>query len=252
MPELRRIRDLSLLDLPGELVLISACDSIGAIGAKELDVVKVSGYFVGRAAVRVPLMEILATGAKPVALYNTLTVEREPSGEEIIQGIAHELELAGTEPDLIMNGSTEENVTTRQTGVGVVVQGLATKKDLLIGKAQKGDLVMAFGLPKVGVEVAEGGPDDPEVAKPALIKELLRWGQVHELLPIGSKGVLYECRELARTAKLNFKLNPKTTIDINKSAGPATCLLAAISAEALESLQKIELSVPWQIVGRLI
>lgn len=252
MPELSKSRDLSLLALPGELVLVSACDSIGAIGAKELDVVKVSGYFVGRAVARVPLMEILATGAQPVALYNILTVEREPSGEEIIQGIVHELELAGIDPGLIMNGSTEENVTTRQTGVGVVVQGLAAQKDLLIGKAQKGDLVMAFGLPKVGAEVAKGGPDDPEVAKPALIKDLLTWGQVHELLPVGSKGVLYECRELAHTAKTEFELDTQTTINISKSAGPATCLLAAIPPESLESLQKAGFSVPWQVVGRLI
>ncbi|QNB44908.1 hypothetical protein BR63_00335 [Thermanaerosceptrum fracticalcis] len=252
MPIIKRIRDLSLLDLPGEMVLVTACDSLGAIGAKELDVVKVSSYFVGRAAARVPLMEVLAAGAEPVAFYNTLAVEMVPYGEEIIEGMARELVLAGIDPALVLNGSTEENVPTRQTGVGVVAVGLVPQKDLLLGKAQKEDLVIAFGLPKVGPEVAAGGPDDPEVAKPSLVKNLLKWGYVHELLPVGSKGILYECRELAGTAGLVFQLDHKVTLNVKKSAGPATCLLAAVPSETLSLLKNVKWLVPWQVVGRLV
>ncbi|MFZ5754023.1 MAG: hypothetical protein ACOY3J_07250, partial [Bacillota bacterium] len=135
---------------------------------------------------------------------------------------------------------------------GVVAVGLVPQKDLLLGKAQKEDLVIAFGLPKVGPEVAAGGPDDPEVAKPSLVKNLLKWGYVHELLPVGSKGILYECRELAGTAGLVFQLDHKVTLDVKKSAGPATCLLAAVPSETLSLLKNVKWLVPWQVVGRLV
>ncbi|ATW28942.1 hypothetical protein [Candidatus Formimonas warabiya] len=251
MPDTWRVRDLSLVALPGEMFLVTSCDSLGAIGAKELDVVKVTGEFVGRGITRVPLMEILATGAEPVAVYNTLAVEMTPYGEEIIRGMTAEIAGAGIDPGLVLNGSTEENVPTRQTGVGVVVLGLAAKKDLLLGTAVRDDLIVVFGLPKVGHEVAEGGPDDPEVAHPSLIRDLMQKGYVHELLPVGSKGILYECGELARTARLYFQLQAGVTLDVHKSAGPATCLLAAIPREVLPVLQKEKWQVPWQVIGSL-
>lgn len=246
-----RVRDLSLLELPGDIVLVTSCDSIGAIGAKELDVVKVTGEFVGRAVTRVPLMEILAAGAQPVVVYNTLAVEMTPYGKEIINGITEELLRAGIDPNLVSNGSTEENVPTRQTGAGVVVLGLIPKKDLLLGTAKQGDKIVAFGLPKVGAEVAAGGPDDPDVAGPLLIRQLIQKGYVHELLPVGSKGILYECRELARTVQLDFKLDSGVTLDINKSAGPATCLLAAVPDKKLHMFKLEKWQVPWQVIGSL-
>ncbi|MEL7565490.1 MAG: hypothetical protein AAGU27_11475 [Dehalobacterium sp.] len=251
MPNSWRVRDLSLLELPGDMVLVTSCDSIGAIGAKELDVVKVSGEFVGQGVTRVPLMEILAAGAQPVAVYNTLAVEMTPYGKEIIKGISKELIRAGIDPNLALNGSTEENVPSRQTGAGVVVLGLVPKKELLLGHAQRGDVIIAFGLPKVGNEVALGGPDDPEVAHPSFIGQLIQQGYVHELLPVGSRGVLYECKELARTVQLDFKLHSGVTLDVNKSAGPATCLLAAVPDNQLPILRMEKWQVPWQVIGTL-
>lgn len=251
MPDIRKIRDLSLIELPGDMVMVTSCDSLGAIGAKELDVIKVPGYFVGRAITRVALMEIMATGAEFVALYNMLSVEMDPSGREIIRGISDELTKANIDPVLALNGSTEENIVTCQTGVGVVALGLVSKKELLLGKGTKGDLVIAFGLPKVGEEVSEGGPNDPEVAQPSLIKKLICNGGVKELLPVGSKGILYECDQLAQTVNLVFSLDKDITVDINKSAGPATCLLAVVSANLYETVKSRDWQVPWQIVGCL-
>jgi hypothetical protein len=247
-----QVRDLSLLTLPGDMALVTSCDSIGAIGAKELDVVKVSGEFVGRAVVRVPLMEVMAVGAEPVAIYNTLAVEMIPYGREIIRGINSEITRAEIDSEAVLNGSTEENVPTRQTGVGVVVLGLVGKKDLLLGTAQQDDVVIAFGIPKVGAEVAEGGPDDPEVAHPSLIRKLLKKEYIHEVLPVGSKGILYECREMAKTARLFFQAHPNGDMDVNKSAGPATCVLAAVTPSALPLMQQENWSVPWQVVGSLV
>ncbi len=251
MPDIRKIRDLSLIELPGDMIMVTSCDSLGAIGEKELDVVRVPGYFVGRAVTRVSLMEIMATGAELVALYNTLAVEMDPSGKEIIGGISDELMKVGIDPAYVLNGSTEENVTTRQTGVGVVALGLVARKELMLGKGAKGDLVLAFGTPKVGDEVAGGGPDDPEVAHPSLIKQLISAKCVKELLPVGSHGILYECRQLAQTVNLRFSLDKDVTTDINKSAGPATCLLAVVSANSYKTVENKDWQVPWQVVGSL-
>ncbi len=109
-PEMKsqRIRDLSIVELPGDILLISACDSLGAIGPKELDQIPVPADFVGRALARVPLMEVMAAGAEPILLLNTLCVEMEPSGKEIIRGIVQELKKAGIDPSLVINGSTKK------------------------------------------------------------------------------------------------------------------------------------------------
>ncbi|HHY18163.1 MAG TPA: alpha-ribazole-5-phosphate synthase, partial [Firmicutes bacterium] len=54
-----KYRDLTLVSLTEDCVLVIACDSAGGIGPKELDSVKVPGYVLGRFTARVALMELL-------------------------------------------------------------------------------------------------------------------------------------------------------------------------------------------------
>ncbi|UTW69818.1 hypothetical protein KHA80_02285 [Anaerobacillus sp. HL2] len=74
-----RYRDLTII-ADGDKKLVIACDSSGAIGPKELDVVKVDANIVGRFISRVVLMEIISVGAKPITLIDTLSVEMNPTG----------------------------------------------------------------------------------------------------------------------------------------------------------------------------
>ncbi|NLM53150.1 MAG: hypothetical protein GX197_10075 [Firmicutes bacterium] len=233
MPKVKNIRDLTLVELDSENILVIACDSLGAIGSKAADRVATSGKVVGRCTVRVPLLEIMAAGAVPLVIINTLSVEMDPTGKEILQGISQELEVSGL-TDVTVTGSTEENMPTVQTGVGITVIGKASAATLRLGRARAGDIVYCVGKPKVGTEVLTGPlPDVP------LLEKLLQQAWVHEILPVGSKGVLDEARQLATTAGYDFHLAADPGLDVHKSAGPATSLLVAASTKAKKKLQEL-------------
>jgi len=70
--QIRQFRDLTLIPISHDELLVIACDSLGGIGPKQHDMVKVPAEIVGQYTVRGPLMEVLAAGARPVAVINTL------------------------------------------------------------------------------------------------------------------------------------------------------------------------------------
>lgn len=241
-----RRRDVTLLDLPGGGRLLVACDAAGGIGPKEQDAVSVPGFVVGRFTARVALMEVMAAGGRPVLLVNTACVEPEPAGSEILQGIREEAAQAGLGPDAI-TGSFEKNIPTRQTGLGVTALALADVAGP--GAAREGDLVIAIGRPKVGPEVSL---TDPEIADLPLVRWLAAQPEVHDLLPVGSRGIAAEVAEMAATAGLDLEwLHSEQGWDLAKSAGPATCILAAVAPAALPALA-LTLQQPWSLVSRLI
>lgn len=231
----RQFRDLTLAEWSAGDILVIACDSLGAIGEKELDQVRASYRALGSYTARVPLMEVLAAGAEPLVVVNTLCMEMDPGGISVIAGINDELELAGLAGQVAVTGSTEENMLTRQSGVGVTVIGKAAKSELRLGRSQAGDLVVCLGVPLVGEEVLQSAKQ----ANPALVKDLLRLPWIRELLPVGSKGILYEAGELARWSGHNLVLCRDCSVDLSKSAGPATCLLAAMAEEYFLRLEQI-------------
>lgn len=240
-----RRRDVSYIDLPGGGRLLVACDAAGGIGPKALDYLSVPGRVLGRFTARVALMEVLAAGGRPVMLVNTACVEPEPTGAEILEGIRQEAALAGLGADAI-TGSFEKNIHTVQTGLGVTalaLAGAAAPK-----QACPDDLVLAIGRPKVGLEL---DLDDPEIADLPLVRHLAGQALVHDLLPVGSRGIAAEAADLAQSAGLALDwLDPEEGWDLAKSAGPATCLLAAIPARALPVLA-LTLTQPWSLIARL-
>lgn len=239
-----RRRDVTVLDLPGGERLLVACDALGGIGPKAMDQVQVPGYVVGRFTARVALMEVLAAGGRPVLLVNNACVEPEPTGAEILRGIREEARLAGLEPDAI-TGSFEKNIPTVQTGLGVTAMALASREER---RAAPGDLIIAIGRPKVGPEVHL---DDPEIADLPLGRWLAGERLVHDLLPVGSRGIAAEAAEMAGSAGLGLEwIGPEEGWDLARSAGPATCLLAAIPGRALPLLA-LSLRQPWSLVAQL-
>ncbi len=250
-------RDLTLVRLAGPYYLVIACDSDGGIGPKPHDTVKVPGYLVGRFAARVPLMEMLASGARPLVLVDALSVELEPTGKEIIKGVRFEAGLAGIEGEGAVTGSTEDNVPTVATGVGVTVIGLAEEHRLRPGTAAPDDIIAAVGVPKS----APGDAvtiDDPEIADVPTVMKLAHMAMVHDILPVGSKGIEYEARQMAASAGLGVILTPDPGLNIRKSAGPATCVLVSVPAgkdgsPPRRALNEISRAVgkPVALVGRL-
>lgn len=238
-------RDLTILPLTNAQSLMVATDAAGGIGPKEGDTVKVPAYVLGRFTARVALMELIAAGGRPVLLVNTCCVEPEPTGAELLRGVSDEAALLGLGADAI-TGSFEKNVPTTQTALGVTAMALTDRSSPR--RAQPGDLVVAVGLPKVGAEVRL---DDPDIADLPLVAALSAQPEVHDLLPVGSRGIAAEAAALAESAGLTVELLPaEPGWDLAQSAGPATCCLVALGPAALPALA-LTLDRPWALVARL-
>jgi hypothetical protein len=229
----------------GDTTLVVTCDSIGGIGNQALDVIRTEPAVVGRFLARVALMELLATGASLTALSCTLSVA-PPVADLILQGVYAESKLVRLAPENITIVSTEKNIPTRQTGVGITCIGLATNAYWRVGIAHAGDLVVVLGHPKVGDEVAL---DDHENADLAKLKRLLGTKGVKDISPAGSRGVLYEAEAIAGSANLRLSLAPGCTYDYHKSAGPATALVFACDEAAYKEISAT--IRPLTCIGRL-
>jgi len=242
-----RLRDVVLLPLgTGELLAV-ACDSAGGIGDKEQDGVRVGGYVLGRFTARVALAEVLAVGARPLLIVNTLSVEWDPAGREIWRGIRDEAAVLGLDPERAITGSSEENVVTCQTGIGVTVIGRTTSSALRLPCARPGDVLVSVGRPKVGAAVSLG---DPDIADLSTLLTLLAQPWVKDIIPVGSRGIAHEAGLMAEPAGGCFLPEADCPIDLTMSAGPATCLVAAVPPGRLADLRRL-VRPPIYPIGRL-
>lgn len=220
-----RFRDLSILNIGLDSALVIACDSNASIGSKPNDHFQWDPRMTGRSAVRVPLMEVLATGAMPVLVINNLCVELDPSGNAILEGIRDVCGLLSQPPAI--TGSDETNMPTTQTGVGVTVIGAVETSQCRLGRSVDGDRVVAVGMPV-------GGPDATAeervnaVAGPETIQALLGLAQVHEILPVGSRGIAYEAGELAKGADLLLHILDEVPLDLERSAADCAVVLVSL------------------------
>ena len=225
-----RGRDVELIQLSEKQFMVISCDSCGAIGSKKLDVVSASNKIVGRLTVRVPLLEALSVGAVPKIISATISNEPDPTGEEIIEGIKEELALMNLS-DIPITISTEKNVLTSQTAVGITVVGLCDNNRLRVALSDCDDIVYCLGIPKVGNELI--GADDPDIIQGNHIYELLKVTGIHDIIPIGSKGILKEIEILTSNVDCSFNLNALIEIDVHKSAGPSTCIIFTCSPDTV-------------------
>lgn len=244
--KITKFRDLTLIYINENQIMVIACDSSGGIGNKQYDLVKVDPDTVGFFTTQVALMEVLAIGAKPITVVNALSVEMDPSGQKIIQGVKKALEPLKLPEDKIITGTTEENIKVCQTAIGITVIGIIDKEDFRINTARKNDIVVCVGIPKVGEEVILD--NGKEILSIELLLRLVKDTNVHEVLPVGSKGILYELGEMAKTGNLDFILEEKLGIDINKSAGPGTCAIVSIDEDYYSILKNFP--IPINMIGK--
>ena len=244
--EIKKIRDLSLISIDDNKKMVIACDSCGGIGMKAMDVLKIPPFYVGRFTTRVALLEVLSTGAEIVTITNTICNEMEPTGNEIIKGILEELKEAGLK-DIILTGSTEENFTTNSTALGITVIGIALDSELKVNRVKEEALLISIGLPKFGDEI--NITYDNQIVDYKSIKELLLEESVYEIVPVGSKGIVYEVEQLALNNNMLPYFNEDIRVDLEKSGGPATCVIAAINIKSLKKILKLAANV--NIIGYL-
>jgi hypothetical protein len=254
MWEVVRERDLLYVRLTDVDVLVIATDSHGGLGPKPSDTVAVSGWVLGRFAARVPLLEVIAAGATPTVLVDTLSVERDPTGEAILEGVRAEAASAGVSLDAV-TGSTEDNVPTVATGVGVTVIGRARVDELRAGRARPRDVVVLIGRPK-SAPADVFGPDDPDVLSIGALRAAMEVPGVHEALPIGSRGVATEVAALAQSAGARAEHAPDWPVAEDQSGGPSTAALVAASptdgVDAVVEALRAASGLPAWSIARLV
>lgn len=230
--KVRKVRDLTLIDISYDKVIVIACDSCGAVGMKTGDVIKVSPYYTGTFTARVALMEVISAGAEVVTISNAVCCEMEPTGEEIIKGVKEELIKAGIQ-EAVLTGSTEENFTTISTGLGITVVGIVDKSKIKINSVDKICALVSIGSPKVGNEINVYG--DEAIVSYDDIYKLLDNPHILEIVPVGSKGIFYEAEEIAKNNKYELEIC-EVDVDLKKSCGPSTVVIAAVDFKGLEKL----------------
>jgi len=213
---IERYRDLIII-YEDDLAYIISCDSMGSIGSKEYDQLKVDEDIVGRACIKVALAESLCVGANPVVISDTLSVEMNPTGEKIISAIEDEL-AKNNLSHVLLTGSTEENFPSYMTGVGITVISRAKVTDLKVKKIKRGMNVSLLGYPLVGSEVLES----KDVLELKDYVSISKCKEVVEAIPVGSKGIGYELGVLEKLSKLKVEIDPLFKVDLLKSGGPAT------------------------------
>jgi selenophosphate synthetase-related protein len=242
--------DVSILKVPTGHAIVVGSTSSGAVGPKIMDKVKVDGRVLGKFLARVALMDVIATGAFPLLLSVTLGVEKEPTGNEILEGIRRETRSLGLDPNQVLMENTEDNFETVQTGAGLTVVGFANEDELRLGKTSPGDLIVAVGKPKVGDEVILAEVKG-EIADLKNVTQLSQKKYVHDIAPVGTFGIADEARMMAYGVGRQLKLVEVKGLDLNKSAGPATVVLATVDKERLEDLMSL-ISKPINVVGEIL
>jgi hypothetical protein len=226
------MRDVLSLPFNDKEFIVVASDNSGSIGNKPGDSVYTDYETVAYYSVRVAAMECISAGARPFAVM-LQNFCGEDAWKELELGVKKglaELKL----PDVKITGSTETNFTLNQSAVGLSVLGKTTS--LVSGPLiYTEDLRLAvIGSPLVGGEVLERSGD---AAPLSLFAQLHSFGYP-VLLPVGSKGILYELNKLfANRTFTKEKLIAE--LDMLKSSGPATCFIIVFPLEKEEEIKSI-------------
>ncbi len=242
--------DLVIMRLKSGQAIVLANTSSGSIGPKKEDAVKLDGKLLGQLMARTVLVKVLSSGAQPIALIANLSVEFFPTGSQIFQGIREEAhKIKALE---ILEGHTEENMETNQTGMGITVLGICMEKELKIGKSLKNDLIVAVGEPKVGYEVLNViKANARSIVMVEDVQKLSKMGFVHEIIPVGHVGIKGSLEMMQSSSGYKYKLEPEMDIDIEKSAGPSTVVLVTVEEGSMEMLRK-SVKKQVQFIGRIL
>lgn len=244
---IKNFRDLTLISVDSSVIAI-ACDSCGGIGEKEHDIIKVDPEITGYYTACVTLSEIIAVGATPITVIDTLSVEMEETGKKIIKGIRKAIKEIDLDDEVLITGSTEENIPVTLTGIGLTALGKINTKNWKQPKAKNNDYIIVIGKPKVGNEVLK---DKGEILTLGHLIEIKKLDFITDILPVGSKGILHEVNEMARTSQLEFEIDKNCNIDLHTSGGPATCAVIAINPDYYKQL-KSTIELPITKIGHFV
>ncbi|RUL57008.1 hypothetical protein [Lysinibacillus antri] len=201
--------------------LVVTIDNSGCIGEKEQDVVKVPNELAAYYSARVSILEQWCAGAHPTHLFLANFTNQE-AWQDYEKGFRKVFaELGEKMPPL--NGSTESNFDSLQSGLSLTVIG----KVVFEVNEENCDWFIV-GKPLVGEEVVNQ-PED--VAKLEELLLLIKMKVIKHVWPVGSKGIKAECKEIFKNNEIQCNL------PLEKSGGPSTCVIVAVDREQLDQFQ---------------
>ncbi len=219
MKKITSNRDISVFGINTHNYLTFAIDSIGGIGNKNNDILTLSPKEAARYTTRVCLNETFSVGATVQAIFVTICNEFYNTGEEILQGIKEELK-ANTIKPLEINFSTEENFQTTMTAFGITLMG--NTSTLKWRDTKPGYNLYLYSNPFNGKEVLK---HSHKLLTPSKINQLFERYRIGDLIPCGSRGIKHEIEVLKKenNIEIEISLPQNSSLNMQKSAGPATC-----------------------------
>lgn len=211
-------RDVEIIELPNGNELVIAVDNSGSIGMKSKDDIQVPYDVVSYYNFRVAWMECVSAGATPISiiLHNFSGDNAWPS---LIQGVERGVKEVKQE-NIKITGSTESNFVLEQSAVGLVVIGereqAPVSQEVFLDEPDSFK-VSVIGNPLVGDELLQ---NEDAIAPLEVFQDLADLKRVL-LLPVGSKGILYELNQIFNGQPLDVD----SCLDLEKSSGPATCFI---------------------------
>ena len=205
--------------------LIATTDNAAAIGEKAQDVVSASDKLTAYFTARVTFLEQLAANALPshILLAN---FSGDAAWSSYVAGIQQVFDEAGLSCPPI-DGSTESNMQTLQSGLSITMLGEQQKRTV----AEHEQLSWyTYGLPLVGNEVL-AQPEDVAQLQP--IFQAWKEEIVQQVWPVGSKGLQAEFTRLFGNQQV------KSSLNVEKTAGPCAVILLGIHPEKEQLAQKI-------------
>lgn len=223
-------RDVTVIPVNEFESLVVASDNSGGIGLKNSDIVKTPYEVVSYYCFRVAIMECMAAGGMPISVVIHNFCE-DNSWNAIVAGVENGLTEMGM--SVPITGSTESNFRLLQSALGTIVIG---NRDRRFKEREVSFPEMKLGVigsPLVGDEVLN---KEGEVLPLSLFRKLCGLEDI-VILPVGSKGVLHELKVMLGDANLVETSDIICDVDIHKSGGPSTCILAAFPPELESTIQ---------------
>ncbi|WLR53152.1 ATPase [Bacillus tianshenii] len=220
--------------------MISA-DCCGGVGEKVADIVAASNEQTAYFTMRVALMELLAVGAslQSIAVQNLTS---ETAWQSYCNGIQQLLSEVGIE-HVPITGSSETNFQLKQSGLGLTLTGRVKPREKRVAITPKSALFAVIGKPLVGEAVLheKGG-----VASLVTFYKLLQENLIYEAVPVGSKGIDYEVKQLCNANGFPEVL-VHSELDLTAPAGPSTCYVISYAIEKEEEIKKIVMDHFYQL-----
>ena len=204
---------------------IVTTDNSGGIGEKPRDIVAVADRVTAHFAARVTLLEQWASHAEPISIL-IHNFSGDASWGNYVAGVTDLFHEAGLEVPSI-SGSSETNMELVQSAMAVTLIGKKVEAPTKVKVSW-----FTYGTPLVGNEVRQRAK---EIASVALIYEAMTDGIVHQIWPVGSKGILEEFRLLTG----NKEVCVETVLDTAKSAGPSTVVILAVPETEIKKAEAL-------------